>query len=228
MLTAIIVAGGSGRRMGFDKTFATLADQPVIAHAIAAFAAADCVSDIIIVGRAERLAEMRELVAREQFAKVREVIAGGEHRQDSVAAGLEALAPACDYVAVHDAARPLVRPEEIARVFAAAQAHGGAALAAPVTDTLKRADANRVVVGSVEREGLFAMQTPQIFAREILAEAYALVAQRELSITDEVSALELLGRKVVLVPNDEFNCKITYPQDLQLAEFVIRRRATKA
>lgn len=224
MLTAIIVAGGESRRMGVDKTFAQLAGKPVIAHTVAAFEAAPCVEEIIVVGRAERLEELREAFAREGFSKVRNILAGGLHRQDSVAAGLGALAVECRYVAVHDAARPLITVDQIASVLEAARRHGGAALAAPVTDTLKRADTSRAVCASVDREGVYAMQTPQIFARELLDEAYALVSTRQLSITDEVSAVEHLGRRVMLVSNDGPNLKITFPADLALAEVLLTRR----
>ncbi len=228
MLSAIIVAGGSGRRMGFDKTFASLGDKPIVGHAIAAFEAADCVDEIILVGRQERLAELEALVASQTFRKVRCVIAGGEHRQDSVQAGLHALAAEATCVAVHDAARPLVRPEQITRVFEMARAHGAAALAASVIDTLKRASGDGIVQDSLERENVYAMQTPQIFARELLEEAFAFVAAKQLSITDEVSAVQRLGREVRLVPNDDFNFKITFPRDLALAEMVLAERATNA
>ncbi|MEO5722707.1 MAG: 2-C-methyl-D-erythritol 4-phosphate cytidylyltransferase, partial [Chthoniobacterales bacterium] len=224
MLTAIIVAGGSSRRMGFDKTFASLADKPVFAHTVAVFEKASCVEKIIIVGRAERLSELRERLAQERFTKVQHVIPGGTHRQDSVAAGLSALEADCEYVAVHDAARPFVTPERIERVFDAARAHGAAALAAPVTDTLKRSNADHFVSGSIDREGVYTMQTPQIFARGLLEEAYALVTRDQLAITDEVSAFEHLGRAVILVPNDEPNPKITFPADLALAESILASR----
>jgi 2-C-methyl-D-erythritol 4-phosphate cytidylyltransferase len=126
---------------------------------------------------------------------------------------------------VHDAARPLVTCELIDRVLAEAQAHGAAAAAAPVSDTLKRATADHVVAGGVEREGMFAMQTPQIFARDLLLQAYDAVAAAKLHVTDEVSAVEHIGRKVVLVPNAEPNFKITFPEDLRLAEQVLAARA---
>ena len=226
MLSAIIVAAGSSQRMGFDKLLALLGDKPVLAHTLGAFEKTDCVNEIILVGQAERARELEELVRRNEFQKVRAVVPGGRQRQDSVRAGLERLAPEARYVAVHDAARPLVMPQQIERVFAIAREHGAAALAEPVTDTLKRADADRVVTGGVNREGLFAMQTPQVFSRDLLLSAYAGVAEKNLSITDEVSALEHLGAKVVLVPNDEFNFKITYPRDLLLAESVLTRRST--
>jgi 2-C-methyl-D-erythritol 4-phosphate cytidylyltransferase len=225
MLSAIIVAAGSSQRMGFDKLLALLGDKPVLAHTLGAFENTDCVSEIILVGQAERVRDLEELVRRNEFQKVRAVVPGGRQRQDSVRAGLERLAPEARYVAVHDAARPLVMPQQIERVFAIAREHGAAALAEPVTDTLKRADADRVVSGGVNREGLFAMQTPQVFSRDLLLSAYAGVAEMNLSITDEVSAVEHLGAKVALVPNNEFNFKITYPRDLVLAESVLTRRS---
>jgi 2-C-methyl-D-erythritol 4-phosphate cytidylyltransferase len=224
MLTAIIVAGGSSRRMGFDKTFALLGDRPVIAHTIGAFDAADGVEEIIIVGRAERLAELQALVRRHCFAKMRKVVAGGVHRQDSVRAGLDALTDACRHVAVHDAARPLVTTTQIASVFEAAKLHGGASLAAPVPDTLKRADDDGFASESLDRERVFAMQTPQIFSRALLLAAYDQVTAAKISITDEVSALQHLGHKVMLVPADDVNLKITFPADLALAELVLARR----
>src|SRR3954471_8568463 len=136
MLTAIIVAGGSSRRMGLDKTFALRAGKPVIAHAIAAFENTKSVSEIIAVGRADRLPELGELVAAAGCKKIRHIVAGGTQRQDSVREGLKQVASNADFIAVHDAARPLIAPTQIERVFAAAQQHGAAALAAPVNDTL--------------------------------------------------------------------------------------------
>jgi 2-C-methyl-D-erythritol 4-phosphate cytidylyltransferase len=226
MLSAIIVAAGSSQRMGFDKLFALLGDKPVVAHTLEAFEGAECVDEIILVGREDRLAELQELVRRADFKKVRHLVTGGVHRQDSVRNGLNQLAPDARYVAVHDAARPLVTAEQIGRVFEEARAHGAAALAEPVTDTLKRGDQNHFVCGGVDRAGLYAMQTPQIFSRDLLIEAYDAVAAKKLSITDEVSAVEQLGAKVLLVPNDEFNLKITYPRDLLLAQSFLSRRSS--
>ena len=223
MLTAIIVAGGSSRRMGFDKTFAPLAGRPVIAHSIAAFEAADCVSNIIVVGRETRLAEVRHLTQQQRFRKVRSIVAGGVHRQDSVGDGLRHAAEA-EFVAVHDAARPLVTAAQIEQVYDGARTHGAASLAAPVADTLKRATPDGFVCGSVDRDGLYAMQTPQVFARELLLEAYRFVFAHNLIITDEISAVEKLDRKALLVPNEDMNFKITFPSDLALAELVLARR----
>lgn len=227
MLTAIIVAAGSSVRAGFDKLFAPLNGEPVVTHTIAAFEDCADVAEIIIVGRADHLAELRGLTSA-RFPKVTRVIAGGTRRQDSVAAGLAQLGSEAIFVAIHDAARPLVTPEFISRIFASALANGASAAATPVVDTLKRATGNLVVCGAVDRELLFAMQTPQIFERRLIERAYAAIARDDVTITDEVSAIESVSEKVTLVPNNDFNFKITYASDLQLAEAVIcsRRAAT--
>jgi 2-C-methyl-D-erythritol 4-phosphate cytidylyltransferase len=221
MLTAIIVAAGSSRRVGFDKLFAPILGKPVIAHTIDAFEQANCVNDIIIVAREDRHDEIKKLGS----AKIRAIVAGGEHRQDSVAAGLMGRGASEGYVAVHDAARPLVTAQLIERVFAKAQETGAASAAEAVSDTLKRADVDLVVKEAVDRQQLFAMQTPQIFERSLIEDAYRAVFAKNLRITDEVSAVEQLGRKVALVPNDDFNFKITFERDLKLAELVLRQRA---
>jgi 2-C-methyl-D-erythritol 4-phosphate cytidylyltransferase len=224
VLTAILVAAGDSRRMGFDKLFAMIAGRPVIAHTIHAFERADCVGEIIVVARKDRLDEIKAIVRDENFKKVRSIIPGGEHRQDSVRAGLDHLEAGAKYVAVHDAARPLITTEQIGRVFEQCRIHAAASLAEPISDTLKYADTELFVVGPVDRHQLYAMQTPQIFERRLIEEAYQAVYAENALVTDEVSAVERLGRKVILVPNQDLNFKITYPRDLALAEFVLTQR----
>jgi 2-C-methyl-D-erythritol 4-phosphate cytidylyltransferase len=224
MLTAIIVAAGDSRRMGFDKLFATIAGRPVIAHTIQAFERAGCVGGIIVVAREDRLAEIKKIVRDEKLKKVRSIITGGKHRQDSVRAGLNHLAATARYVAIHDAARPLITADQIERVFEQCRIHAAASLAEPISDTLKYADTEFFVAGPVDRHQLYAMQTPQVFERRLIEDGYRAVYAENASVTDEVSAVERLGRKVVLVPNTDLNFKITYPRDLALAEFVIHER----
>ncbi len=226
MLSAIIVAGGSSQRMGFDKLLAPLHRRPVLAYSIAAFEQTESVTGIILVGRAERLSDYEKIAETNGFRKVIAVIPGGVRRQDSVRRGLEQLEAAAQFVAVHDAARPLVRPELIERIFQLARTHGGAASAAPVIDTLKRVDQDQVVTGGVDRTHLFGVQTPQIFRRDLLEKAYANIFAQGFEVTDEISAVERVGGKVVLLPNEEPNFKITYPGDLALAEFLLRRRSS--
>lgn len=224
MLSAIIVAGGSSQRMGFDKLFAVIAGEPVIAHAIRAFERATSVGKIVVVGREQWHDEIRRIVSGAGFKKIRAIVPGGERRQDSVRAGLDRIDRDAKYVAVHDAARPLITPEQIERAFTQCRVYGAAALAQPVNDTLKRA-ADLLVVGSVDRHQLYAMQTPQIFERKLIEDAYRGVYAEDASVTDEVSAVERLGHKIALVLNDDFNFKITYPRDLPVADFILRERA---
>jgi 2-C-methyl-D-erythritol 4-phosphate cytidylyltransferase len=211
--------------MGFDKLFAVIAGEPVIAHPIRAFERATSVGEIVVVAREERHDEIRKISRDRGFKKVLSIVPGGERRQDSVRAGLDRINHDAKYVAVHDAARPLITPEQIERAFAECRVHGAAALAQPVNDTLKRADADLLIVGSVDRCQLYAMQTPQIFERKLLEDAYRAVYAENILVTDEVSAVERLGYKVALVLNDDFNFKITYPRDLPVADFIIRDRA---
>jgi len=225
MLSAIIVAGGSSQRMGFDKLFAIIAGEPVIAHTIRAFEHATSISEIVVVAREERHDEIRKISRDTGFQKIRSIVPGGERRQDSVRAGLDQIDREAKYVAVHDAARPLITAEQIERVFDQCRVYGSAALAQPVNDTLKRADADLLVVGLVDRHRLYAMQTPQIFERKLIEDAYRGVYAENASVTDEVSAVERLGHKIALVLNDDFNFKITYPRDLPVADFILRERA---
>jgi 2-C-methyl-D-erythritol 4-phosphate cytidylyltransferase len=224
MLTAIIVAAGDSRRMGFDKLFATIAGRPVFAHTIRAFERANSVDEIVVIARADRHGEIEKIVCDENFKKARSIVPGGKHRQDSVRAGLSQLEATTKYVAVHDAARPLITPKQIDLVFEQCCIHAAASLAEPISDTLKYAGPEFFVTGSVDRHQLYAMQTPQIFERQLIEDAYRAVYAEDASVTDEVSAVERLGRKVFLVPNQDLNFKITYPRDLALAEFVLKQR----
>ena len=226
MLTAIIVAAGSSKRVGFDKLFSKIGDGSVLEHALMAFEEAESVSEIIVVCRDSKL--VQDAINRAGFRKVHALVRGGERRQDSVQSGLKEVTENFEFVAVHDAARPLITPREIERVFSAARKHGAAVLAAPITDTLKFADANQVVSGSIDRQNVFAMQTPQIFRRQLLVDAYQRVAENSVTITDEVSAIEHAGGKIAIVAAEDHNLKITYASDLPVAEFILKQRVSSS
>lgn len=221
-LSAIIVAAGSSTRAGFDKVFARIDGRSVLQISTDAFEKSEYVDEIVIVCGNSAVTQATTALA--EMKKIRAIVSGGARRQDSVVAGLNAISPSAEYIAVHDAARPLITPREIERVFAAARANGAAVLAGPVTDTLKRADENQFVSGSVDRGNLFAMQTPQIFARQLLLDAYERIARERMDITDEVSAVQNCGGKVAIVPAREHNMKITFASDLELAGMIIRQR----
>lgn len=210
---AIIVASGSSRRMGFDKLAAVIDGKPVLAHTVRAFMAAEGITRVIVVCPEERF----RLLDGEDFAKPIERVDGGEQRQDSVANGMAVLGPDDLVIAVHDGARPLVRPESIDECIAAARQYGAAALARVVTDTIKKADTEGFARYSVDRTGLWAMETPQVFRSSVLRRAYAAVAERQLAVTDEVSAVEAMGISTKLITSPFPNPKITVPADIHLA-----------
>lgn len=215
---AIIVASGSSRRMGFDKLAAEIHGTPVLVHSVRAFMAAEEITRVIVVCPAERFRLLDGL----GFPKPLDRVDGGDQRQDSVANGLAVLGPEELLVAVHDGARPLIRPECIDRCIAAAREFDAAAIARAVTDTLKKADAGGFARQSVDRTDLWAMETPQIFSSELLCRAYNIVRERRLVVTDEVSAVEAAGVPTKLVAATHPNLKITVPADLPLAEALLR------
>ncbi|MGE9268838.1 MAG: 2-C-methyl-D-erythritol 4-phosphate cytidylyltransferase [Verrucomicrobiales bacterium] len=212
MRAAIIVASGSSRRMGFDKLAAEFAGERVLVRTVRAFLAVEEIGQVVVVTPEERFSWLAGLDGR------LERVDGGAERADSVARGLAALGAEVELVAVHDGARPLVREEEIGACFSAAGEFGAAALARRVTETLKRADAQGLTLEGVDREGLWAMETPQVFRADLLRQAYEEVRARGVVVTDEVSALELIGVRTKLVENFAPNLKITVRGDLRMAE----------
>ncbi len=212
---AIIVAAGSGTRMaGADKLFTEVAGQPLLAHAIAPFQECASIERIVLVMAPLNLKRGRDLVERYGFTKATALVKGGERRQDSVRLGLEALG-GCDYVAVHDGARPLVTPELIARGLEAARETGAAAPAIPIADTVKEAGPNGIVLRTLDRSRLWAVQTPQVFRYELLLRAH-----REITadVTDDAAMVEALGEPVRLFEGSRANIKVTTVEDLTLIE----------
>ncbi len=205
---AVIVASGSSRRMGFDKLAAEWKNKPILWHSVHAFSSLEEIAQVIVVTPPERfdwLSDLGQKVTR---------VDGGVERSDSVAAGLAALHDEITHVAIHDGARPLVSPEAIKATFAAARKSGAASLARRVTETLKRATPDGITTDSVSRDDLWIMETPQIFAKDLIQQAYQNVQQGDAQITDEVSALQLLGQGTTLVENSSPNPKITVQADL--------------
>ena len=210
---AVIVASGSSRRMGFDKLAAEIHGKSVLARTVEAFMRADGISRVIVVCAEDRF----RLLEKEIHTKPLHRVDGGENRQDSVANGLAALGEEDELVAVHDGARPLVRPEAIDECIEAAREHGAATLAHAVADTLKKANAEGFSLTAVDRTNLWAMETPQIFPTSLLRQAYDGVRERELTVTDEVSVMEAAGIPTKLVVSRFPNLKITVPADIALA-----------
>jgi 2-C-methyl-D-erythritol 4-phosphate cytidylyltransferase len=221
--TAILVAAGSSRRMGFDKLFANLGGKPVLTWSLEALEHCPLIDAVIVVTAEEVREAVGYWTAKLSCEKVTGIVPGGAERHLSVAAGLREAANTTDgqpprLVAVHDGARPLVTPEQIARCVNAADLHGAAAAARPLAETIKRADGEGFVTGSVDRDGLWAMETPQVFHYPLLVRAYEKVLADGMVVTDEVSAVQALGTRAFLVESTRPNPKITFPCDLELAE----------
>lgn len=211
--------------MGFDKLTANLAGKPVVAHSLLAFARSSSVTHIVLVTREDRLEEFRELAAQYVGGTRVTVVAGGSERHFSVWEGLCAADPEpSSHIAVHDAARPLILPRTIEACLQLACQRGAAACASPVADTLKRVNEAGEVISGVDREGLWAMQTPQIFRADLLQRAYRQVLEMGEIVTDEVSAIEQFGQRVAVYRNDDPNFKITVPHDLDIARLILAGR----
>ena len=194
----------------------------MLQRAMAAFLDADCIASLVVVCPEDRWESLGFQGACKPVVRVE----GGAERQDSVANGLAAMDPGVSFVAIHDAARPLVGTGDIARCVAAAMEFGAASLARRAVDTMKRSDAGGFCVESLSRENLWCMETPQTFGVDLLRVACAAVASRGLKVTDEVSAIQEIGARVKFVESTRPNLKITTPADLALAEALWTRQTT--
>lgn len=216
---AIIVAAGHGRRMGFDKMVALLGDKPVLQWSLDAFLGAREVETVVVVTSEERFAQLDPGTGKPVLR-----VDGDRERFLSVMRGLDAIPSPPAYVAVHDGARPLILPEQIDQVIRTSHDEGAAALARRVTETIKTADDHDFTHRSMSRDRLWIMETPQVFRFEILRRAYRATESQHLEVTDDVSAAEAIGVSTRLVENILPNLKITLPQDLALAEAILKTR----
>lgn len=226
-VAALVVGAGRGERLGRaePKAFVPLAGRPLIAHALETLCAVAAIERVLPVVPAERCGELLDrLGPLARHPKLAPPVPGGATRPDSVRAGLDALGSGIDLVAVHDAARPLLRAEDAARVVAAAQRSGAAILAVPVADTIKRARAGEIVE-TPPRAELFAAQTPQVFRTDWLREALAKAAAEGRVGTDCAELVEALGVRVALIEGDPGNLKVTRAADLAAAERLLERLA---
>ncbi|MBL67090.1 MAG: 2-C-methyl-D-erythritol 4-phosphate cytidylyltransferase [Verrucomicrobiales bacterium] len=228
MASAVIVAAGSATRMGegVDKLFLELAGKPVVGHTWSRFDALDVIDETIVVVREGREDEFNVLANSMELRKPFRLALGGAERQDSVWNGLEAVSSGAELVAIQDGARPCTDPGLIADTLAAAGEIGAAVAATRVTDTIKEADPDGRIAGTMDREKLRAVQTPQCFRVQILRKALAAVREQGLVITDDTAACELIGQPVALIESALPNPKITNPADLPWVEHLMRSPQT--
>jgi 2-C-methyl-D-erythritol 4-phosphate cytidylyltransferase len=224
-VNAIIVAAGKGERLGngVNKQFIPLCDIPVLARTLSAFEQSRSIDRVIIVTREEDIVTVADIVHEFGFDKVARIVRGGETRQQSAAAGLNAAGDA-DFIAVHDGARPLVTPECIDRVVEAALEFKSVAAAVRLKDTVKQTDENGNVIMTPDRSSLWLVQTPQVFETGLYRRAIEEATASGADYTDDCQLIEYSGGGVRLVEGEYTNIKITTRDDLIMAEAIIRAR----
>lgn len=221
---AIILAAGSGKRMGLDKTKQTLSisGKTVLRRCLEAFEAAPCVNSLVIVYRDGEY----DFVNKEChfIKKPFTLVKGGKFRAESAALGFRAVSSEAVYVMIHDAARCLITPEEISSVADAAYIYDAATASRIVTDTVKKCDENGRITDTLLRSGLRTVQTPQAFSKSVYSKALDSIDLLDESITDDNMLVEKIGVKPYCVPTLSTNIKITAIDDIPLAEFIIKKR----
>lgn len=225
---AVVPAAGRGLRMGGStpKQFLTVGGLPILVRALRVLEGSTAVTEIILtVPEADREYCLNEIVARYGFHKITKVVPGGEQRQDSVRHGLAELDQEVDIVIVHDAVRPFLTTDMVARTIDAAAQHGAAIVAIPMRDTIKRVGSDGLIESTIDRSHLWLAQTPQAFQRALLQTAHRKAYLEKYHATDDAQLMEWLGHRVVIVEGNGENIKITRPEDLGIGEAILAARA---
>ncbi len=224
-LGIILAGGGNGSRFGGkNKLLESLDGVPVFIHSLRNFLPLAPPSQSVLVLPETVIPEFERALGKYLPEEPVTIIPGGDHRMGSVVNGLEAMPPEVEFVAVHDAARPLASPELLLQCLDACKKYGGGVAAKPVSDTVKLCNQNNFVLETVDRSSLWTVETPQVFPKKKLLAAYRKAIQDSLEFTDDAGIMENAGEPVFLVDNPAPNLKITYPRDLALAEFCLRKK----
>ena len=220
-VSAVIVAAGSGTRMKIPqrKQLVEINDMPVISHTLKAFENTDIIDEIVIVTKEEDILVMMDIAKEFGISKVTEIVKGGATRTDSVKNGINAAKG--DIVAIHDGVRPCIQPVHVTKTVEAAIKTGAAALGCPVTDTLKNVDEKGIITHTVNREGMWAIQTPQVFYKELLLKAYT--EGDTMGATDDCMLLESIGVKVTMVEGVRTNIKVTMQEDIEIVSSILAK-----
>ena len=226
--TAVIAAAGSSQRMdGVDKLFADINGKPVLAYALEAFQSCGYVDDIIIVAREEKYNDVSDICKAFGIYKASKIIFGGPTRLLSVMNGVFAVSKKADLIAIHDGARPCVDAGAISRTIESASASHAAAPAIPIISTVKDVR-NNIIKETVDRDGLYEIQTPQVFSAALIRAALKNANDKSIDVTDDCYAVELLGVPVRIVEGARANIKLTTSEDFMIAEAILCGRASPA
>lgn len=222
---AVIVAAGSGRRMGAkeNKVFLKICGVPVLAHTLMKFQNCNVIDDIVVVTRECDIQICKELVKEYDIGKIREIVVGGATRQQSVYNGLKCIEGRCGIVAVHDGARALIADEQIVETVEKAKKYGAAAVGVKCKDTLKSVDENGFIIGTVDREYTYNIQTPQVFEYKTLYDVHKKALEDGTEATDDCALAEACGVRICLVCGSYDNIKLTTPEDVAVAENILKR-----
>jgi len=228
VVTAIIAAGGVGSRLKSHtrKPFVRLQGRPLLAWTLSAFEKTPEIGDVVVVIHPADIHAAWRMIRTFRFKKVIAVVPGGDSRMASVSHGLQAVPRRNKWVAIHDGARSLITPALIRATCAAARRFKAAIAAVPVVPTIKQAS-NGWVAGTLNRDHLWAVQTPQVFHRDLLERAHAYGRTHRVKATDDAALVEKLGHKVRIVMGDHRNIKITTPEDLVIAEALLKSTRLK-
>ncbi len=223
--SAIIVAAGNSTRMGLSipKQLIDLNSKPVLFHTLTAFENADIIDEVVVVARAEDIDSIKAIA--ENFAKVKAVTVGGDTRAKSVENGTKACSDCAQYFAIHDGARPLITVDDINLVVSTAHSCDCATLGTYVTDTVKVVSGDGVITSTPDRATLRAVQTPQVFEKQIYLSAIDNAVENNLSVTDDCSMVEAIGKSVQVVIGSEENIKLTTQTDLIIAKAILDKRS---
>ncbi len=225
---AVLVCGGNASRMGgIRKILHPLGDSTVLMHGLRTFCACESVSELVVVVRQQDRADFEEIIRQAAISLPLRVTEGGSTRQESVKNGFAVLQTDCQYIAVHDGARPLVRPADIEQVIADARTHGAATLGVPVKDTVKVVR-DGFITDTPDRSTLWLTQTPQVFRRSLYAKALAKAAADGTDYTDDCQLVEALGVQVYMTRGDYVNIKLTTPEDFAVAEALLRAASERS
>ena len=222
---ALVLAGGRGQRVAGEKPkqFLRLEGRPLLYYSLQAFEGLAGVSSIAVVVPPEYAQIVQVRMDLKRFGKVKAIVAGGRLRQDSVMNGLDALPEGVQYVIIHDGARPFPPMDATTRALEAARECGAAILALPLTDTVKMGDDQGFISQTLNRNHIWLAQTPQVFRRDIILEAYQKVRQKGIEVTDDAGAVEAIGKPVRLIQGSSCNIKVTVKEDFGVAIQILHR-----
>ncbi len=225
-VAAVIVAAGNSTRMscGISKQLIPLCGVPTIGHTLKAFERANTVSEVVVVCRESDMDSILEIAKEQNIKKLKSLVKGGALRSDSVKNGVNAASADVNFVAIHDGARPLVKVETIDRVNMHAFDRKAVALMVPVTDTIKVVNEEGMIVSTPDRKSLRAAQTPQVFEKSLYLDALDKTKSAGVEFTDDCALVEFAGTKVYVVEGDYSNIKLTTPDDIAIAENILRQR----